>query len=224
MGIFSNPGYYLKLYAVLAPILLVGLTFHEYAHARSALLLGDDTAKREGRVTLNPLAHLDLWGTVCFFMSGGRFAWAKPVPVNPANMKYGRWGDLIVSIAGPASNVVLAILLAVAVQVLHATGTLSTLPVYLQLVISLGIQANIFLALFNLLPIFPLDGFHVVKALLPLNQAYSFAKFNEAYGPYLLFGIIGLGWFTGGKISILSWVLGWPGGIVSRLLTTPWFG
>lgn len=144
---------------------VIGTTFHEFMHAFSALLLGDTTAQRQGRVTLNPVAHFDPFG---FFMGillalgVGFLAWGRPVPVNPYALRFGRRGMAIVSMAGPTSNLALA---AVLVLVLRLGS--SALPPDVQAVIGYMIDINLLLFAFNLIPIPPLDGFNTLIGILP---------------------------------------------------------
>jgi Zn-dependent protease len=144
---------------------VLGTTFHEFMHAYSALLLGDNTAQRQGRVTFNPAAHFDPFG---FFMGillalgAGLIAWGKPVPVNPSALKYGRRGMAIVAVAGPVSNLIFSAVL-VAIWRLGA----SILPTDAQLIIFNMIGINLLLFAFNLIPIPPLDGFNILVGILP---------------------------------------------------------
>jgi Zn-dependent protease len=196
------------------PALLFALTFHEWGHARVALALGDDTAQREGRVSLNPLVHLDPIGTLAILF--GPFGWAKPVPVNPNNFRHPR-GDFLVSAAGPGMNVLLALISALLFRLLPfavfqdpgATGRffIQFLPMMVWL--------NLSLALFNLIPLRPLDGSHALANLLPVEKAYRFNQFNNAYGMSILFALIMLPMVI--QVSPLGMVLGPPIRYLSRL-------
>jgi Zn-dependent protease len=144
---------------------VLGTTFHEFMHAYSALLLGDDTAQRQGRVTLNPVAHFDPFGFfmgVLLALGVGFLAWGRPVPVNPSALRFGRRGMAIVAVAGPLSNLVFATVL-VAIWRLAA----SALPADGQLIIYNMILINLLLFAFNLIPIPPLDGFNILVGILP---------------------------------------------------------
>ncbi len=169
-------------YLPLLPILLVSVILHEMAHGWMALKLGDPTARDLGRLTLNPIPHIDPVGSVLVpvlsLMTAGTvfIAWAKPVPVNPANFKNLRRDDILVSVVGPLSNLVVAACCAVLYGfVITFTGSINTMPdgmereivLFLLKMFSVGITMNIFLAVFNLLPVPPLDGSHVVASLLP---------------------------------------------------------
>ena len=143
---------------ILLPFLIVVITIHEFAHAFVASKLGDETAKMSGRLTLNPLAHLDLMGTLALVFFG--IGWGKPVPFNPYNLKNVKRDQALIAFAGPASNIALAVFLAVLYRFI---GSISLIGSILSALISLSLV----LAVFNLLPIGPLDGFRVVLGLLP---------------------------------------------------------
>jgi len=195
--------------------LVVGIAFHEFSHAFTANLLGDPTAKLQGRVTLNPLAHLDPTGTA-FLLLGG-FGWGKPTPVNPFRLRNGpRAGRAIVAGAGPVSNIIMAAVAAIPLRVglvawrspfLVPRSVMDwTLNDYISLFLTAIIIFNIFLAVFNLLPLAPLDGFAVALGLLPRDMAHEVAKF-EQYGPAILMALILLPFVTSGQISILHEIM-----------------
>lgn len=143
--------------------LLAAITFHEFAHAWMANRLGDSTAKHLGRLTLNPLVHLDVIGTIMIFLVG--FGWGKPVPYNPARLVRGRFGEVLVAIAGPLSNVLLALLFALPGRIYliqHQALPEGQLYIFLAVMVTL----NIFLAAFNLIPIPPLDGSKILYLIL----------------------------------------------------------
>lgn len=171
---------------IMAPPLLLALTLHEYAHGYVAYRLGDPTARDAGRLTLNPLSHLDPIGTIAFFFI--KFGWAKPVPVNPYYFKNPRKDMLWVALAGPVTNLLLAVVSALLLKALIGTASFipySTLleailvPLYNMLVASVWI--NLVLCIFNFLPIPPLDGGRILTGLLPENMARTYASF-ERYG------------------------------------------
>jgi Zn-dependent protease len=190
---FSNDE--LIMAAWLAIPLLFSLTVHEYSHARIALAFGDDTAKRMGRVTLNPLRHLDLIGTLAIFII--HFGWAKPVPVNPMNLRPRRLGQVAVSFAGPGSNIMLAIGLALVFRLLPAevlNRTLSTFStgevVTPADILFIAVLVNLALAMFNMIPLFPLDGHHILREALPPEHQYEYMKMQILYGRWMLLAII----------------------------------
>lgn len=175
---------------ILAPPLLLALTLHEYAHGYVAYRLGDPTAKGLGRLSLNPLTHLDPIGTLAFFFI--KFGWAKPVPVNPIYFKNPKKDMLWVALAGPLTNLALAVASALCAKLLWVGASLlpySTLaeavlvPVNAMLIASVWI--NLVLCIFNFLPIPPLDGSRILTGLLPNKMAMSYIKY-EKYGFILI--------------------------------------
>lgn len=187
-----------QVLAVLLPLLIVSLSLHEFAHAAVAKLLGDDTAERQGRLTLNPIAHLDPLGTFLLILTiiiGFGIGWAKPVPVNPWRLKAGpRAGMGLVAIAGPIMNLLIAF---VAIQVFKYAGA-GFGDVAMDILDRL-VRVNIALAIFNMIPIPPLDGFRVLMGVLPDRMAASFAQL-EQYGPMLLMLIVFMGQGILGRI------------------------
>jgi Zn-dependent protease len=176
---------------------VAGITIHEAAHAWSAYMLGDDTAYREGRVTLNPVSHLDVLGTVMLFMVG--FGWGKPTPVMLSKLRGGRLGGVAVAFAGPLSN-----LLVVAVcAVLYLFPQFQ--EGYLQLVVVGVAFVNALLFVFNLIPIPPLDGSKVIFPFLP-RALDGFVNFMNQYGPFILLGLVLLTWLPG-VASPLNYIL-----------------
>ena len=171
-----------------APVVLFSLTIHEFMHAWTAWKCGDDTAQRAGRLTLNPLAHLDLIGTICLFFAP--IGWAKPVPVNPMNYGKPRRDEILVSGAGVTANFAMGIVCALALRIFGA-DILAIEPVgrILFIMILYGCLLNFGLAVFNLLPIFPLDGSHILRELLPGAAAMRFAELSR-YGVFLLVAFI----------------------------------
>jgi Zn-dependent protease len=170
-------------------ILLFSVVIHEVSHGYAALALGDRTAEYEGRLTLNPIKHIDPVGTIVFpllsiVLGGLFFGWAKPVPYNPYNLRNKRWGEAIVAAAGPASNILLALIFGLFIRfyivpngmIESATGTLCAIIV----------QVNLMLAVFNLVPIPPLDGSKILSSILPR----SFMKVRQGLEAFGFIGVI----------------------------------
>jgi Zn-dependent protease len=161
--------------------LVVGVVVHEAAHAYSAYLLGDDTAYRAGRVTLNPASHLDLLGSMMFLMAG--FGWGKPTPVTTSKLRAGVLGPVAVAAAGPASNLLIVAVCAALYQLpAFESG-------YLQILVLLAAFGNALLFVFNLIPIPPLDGAKVIFPFLPRSLS-GFVDFMNQYGPVILLGLV----------------------------------
>ena len=182
---------------VLALLLLISLPFHEFAHALAAYRLGDSTARLFGRLTLDPRAHLDPVGALMLtvtVLAGSGFGWAKPTPVNPVNLRYGKWGEAIVAAAGPLSNLVLAIAGAIPLRFIIATHM--AVP-YLTDVLGFFVFINILLMVFNFIPIPPLDGSKVLYAALDPATAWRVRPVLDQYGPLLLLLLILLPSFGG---------------------------
>ena len=191
-----------------APAILFGLTIHEFSHGWVAWRLGDPTAKMLGRLTLNPLKHLDPIGTIALFLF--RFGWAKPVPIDPRNFQHPTRDMAISSLAGPAANLLTAAVSGLILRVLilfHVGGFLATLAMYFVLF-------NLILCFFNLIPIPPLDGSRLLYHLLPPNLAAGYARL-ERYGFIILMAVIFLGQLTsvnllwiymGPLLKVFSWL------------------
>lgn len=176
-------------FLLLVPVLLLSFTVHEFAHAWVARHEGDRTAERLGRVTLNPLPHIDVFGTILVpalllaTRAGFLIGWAKPVPVDPANFRDERRSDLKVSLAGVAANLVLAVLLTLGTVVVVWTRRAwpdAQLLGYLQFMMEAGIRLNFILVVFNLLPVPPLDGARALYRLLPARLAAGYARLQGA--------------------------------------------
>jgi Zn-dependent protease len=170
---------------VLALLLLIAFPIHELAHAVTARALGDDTAEKLGRITLNPLKHLDPLGTILFALTG--FGWAKPVPVSLWRLRGNpRTSFAIVALAGPASNIVLAIVFAVLFRIIEpAVGRGDDVGRVILFALLTAVNLNIFLALFNLIPVPPLDGSRLLAAILP-DQGQAIVDQLERYGFIIL--------------------------------------
>ena len=180
------------------PAIIFALTVHEAAHAWAALKCGDDTAARMGRITLNPLAHLDPLGAFCiaFFVIG----WGKPVPFVERNLRNPRRDAMFIAAAGPASNLVLALIFGLLFRLTyHLSVTVNfqaeaaqRIVFFLSFLSAWSVYINLALCFFNLIPIFPLDGEKILIGLLPARQAYTFSTFRQ-YGPMGLILLIFLG-------------------------------
>ncbi|MBA7597634.1 hypothetical protein ES703_04639 [subsurface metagenome] len=207
---FADINYWLTILLAL-PGILIGLTFHEFAHAWMANRLGDPTAKMMGRLTLNPLKHLNLIGTLALIFF--RFGWAKPVPINPDNFRDRRKGTLLVSIAGPGANLLLALLLAALFR-LFGLISLQTSPViaYIQGILGLAVFYNLILAFFNIIPIPPLDGSQILFSLLPLRYTNALLWLRR-YGFIILLVLI----FT----RVLWYIIGVPSLYLTAILAGP---
>jgi len=166
------------------PALLISISFHEYAHARVSYSLGDPTPKWRGRLSLNPLVHLDPIGLIMLWLF--RFGWAKPVEINPSYYKEPKKGTILVSLAGPMANLLLAFISMIILKLdVLRIGIVDSFVYILFLY-------NLSLAVFNLIPIPPLDGSKILAGLLPARQSYEFLKF-ESYGPLILIILVYFG-------------------------------
>jgi Zn-dependent protease len=209
------------------PILL-SLTLHEYGHARTALAFGDRTALLMGRVSLNPLVHLDPIGTLCLFF--GPIGWAKPVPVNTANLYPRRWGNFCVSIAGVCMNLLLAGAAIVTLNILGASGlrigsqvAAPTPVVSAVLMLIVLMLTNLSLAVFNLIPLAPLDGHHVLGEMLPPAVQPGYQAFQQRMGRTLLMGLVFLGFMSrsaGLALNPLGTLMDWTVYPLLRLTLT----
>ena len=163
-------------FIVKALIFVVALTIHEFAHAYTADKLGDPTPRSYGRLTLNPLAHLDLLGTLAIIFIG--FGWARPVPFDPYNLRNPRRDSMLIALAGPASNLILAVILSIVLRFIPLS-LISTIISYL-------IIGNISLAVFNLIPVYPLDGEKILGGLLSPELYREYAQIMAQYGTIIL--------------------------------------
>lgn len=225
--LFDSPGGFLILLLLVCFALLVGITVHEFSHALAADRLGDPTARYRGRLSLNPLAHLDPMGALMLLLVG--FGWGKPVPVNAMNLQSGRRGMALVAASGPISNLLVVFLFALPLRfgwvdfpasrvfvseydALTATvGTfafgpaLGTVQGLLAAVLAVLVMYNIILAVFNLLPVFPLDGSNILLGTLPADTARAYARLAP-YGPVVLLVVIMLDYML--NWNILGRVIG----------------
>ena len=180
--LFRNPGAFL----IFAVLLLIVVTVHEFSHAFSADRLGDPTPSLMGRLTLNPFAHLDPIGTMLFVLVG--FGWGKPVPFDPFNLRHPKKDSALISFAGPLSNILMAIISSVILRLLINLPNLTLSFLTADLIVSF-IRLNILLAVFNLIPVHPLDGFKVVGGLLPEKYYHDWLDL-EKYGMIFLLLLI----------------------------------
>ena len=187
---------------ILAFCLIFALTFHEFGHAYTAHLCGDNTAKAAGRMTLNPLVHLDLFGSLMVLIVG--FGYARPVPVNPNNYRV-RNADFYIASAGPLMNLLLGIIAAFLYGVLAQNSITILAGVPLLFLLKLFIIINFNLFLFNLIPLGPLDGNSVFPHFLPANLRIRFQHWNFRYGSYALIGLVLLSILLPG-FSAFSWI------------------
>jgi Zn-dependent protease len=176
-----------QLFVAFLIAVVVAITFHEFSHAAVATLQGDDTARSRGRLTLNPISHLDPLGSIALILAG--IGWGRPVPYNPTNLRNRRFGAVMVSLAGPASNFVLALAAVVAVRLVYPTAeTAFDIPFSLRL-LDILVAVNVILGVFNLLPIPPLDGSSLLALVLPPSRR-SIVSFLDQYGIFLLLGLL----------------------------------
>ena len=187
----------LEYIIILVPVLLFSLCFHEFCHAYAAFKLGDNTAQRLGRLNLSPLNHLDLWGTIMLMIVG--FGWAKPVPVNPFNLKNPKKDMMIIAAAGPLSNLFLAFIASSFIRIIPSQITSSSYEVFFTFIF-----INISLAIFNLIPLPPLDGSQILAGVIP-NKYRNIIKQINLYGPNLLMGLILFGILT--NIPIIFFIM-----------------
>lgn len=214
--------HHIQRISIIAVPLLLALCIHEVAHGLVALRLGDPTAKMQGRLTLNPLKHLDPIGTIAFFFVS--IGWGRPVPIDARYFKNPRQGMMLVALAGPFSNFMLACLFAVGFHLVQGTtvedpnGMLMKILYPILLICQAGVFVNLILGVFNLLPIPPLDGSNILAYFLPPRAAYNYARLGR-YGFFIIIGLVLLGNLTG--FSILGALLFPPVEVLGRLLNVP---
>ena len=206
-----SPWLFIVFFGSVVTALLMGIAFHEFSHALVAYSLGDPTARRLGRLSLNPRVHLDPFGTLLLFIGG--FGWGKPVPVNGQRLRNGEKAGMgMVAAAGPLSNLLIAGVLAAPIKVgmvpwhspflVPASVSYWQADDYLGLFLSAVVIFNVVLAVFNLIPLAPLDGFRVAVGVLPRDAALFFLRL-EPYGPGILLILVALPFLTSGSISLL---------------------
>ena len=201
----SNP----LIFFLVAISMVVAIAIHEFAHAWAADKLGDPTPSLQGRLTLNPLAHLDPIGTLLILVAG--FGWGKPVLFDPYNLENPKRDTMLIALAGPVSNLLLAALLGVIMRLAFATGPTAAL---FSSVLVPTIQLNVMLAIFNLVPVHPLDGGKILIGLLPEDLATEAQDILSRYGMIILFLLIMP--FSGS--SAISQLIGPPISFITRLL------
>jgi Zn-dependent protease len=216
----------LDRYTILAriAIMLLILPLHEFAHGWVAKKCGDDTASVSGRLTLNPIAHLDPFGSVLLLLTG--FGWAKPVPINPARMRHPRTGVIWTSLAGPVSNLLAALVGVIGLQIVYPFYVLHGGAVLLALryFFSVFATVNVSLAIFNLIPVPPLDGSKVLMMLLPYKQGRWIETHQQILSLILwaliLFGVLStpLSWLSSWVIQLFIWITNWISLLIQLVL------
>ena len=191
---------------------VIGITIHEYSHSLAATVIGDNTSKMMGRLTLNPLSHIDPIGFIMLLFVG--FGWGKPVPFNPYNLKNKKWGPAIISLAGPASNFIAIIFSGLLIKLLIIYSLVPATSLLFQFLLFLMV-VNVALMIFNLLPIPPLDGSKVLFAVLPPRYD-NFKIMLMRNGPWILLILVVIDGFSGRSIFgyAFQWILNFMGGFI----------
>lgn len=203
-------GQYL-LFAILLITIVISLSFHEFGHAWSAKMYGDDTAERQGRLTLNPIAHTDPMGLLMIVLVG--FGWAKPVPTNPRNFN-SFWATAVIALAGPLANLMLAFL-AINLFTLAAVNDVSFVLVEeVQIFVYWFTYINLLLMLFNLIPLGPLDGHYILPYFLPRGLSLKYRELNQQYGGFAILGLVLLSYLGLPIFSALRSAADWLMGVL----------
>lgn len=207
LDFFNSP----LLVGMYLAFIVIALSVHEFAHAKVADLLGDPTPRMQGRLTLNPRAHLDPWGSLMFLFAG--FGWGKPVQFDPYNLQNPRKDAMQIALAGPVSNIIMALGTSLILKVLFFF--VPAMPEILWSIGKIFISLNVTLAVFNLIPIEPLDGFKIVGGLLSEEQAIKWYSLRP-YGMFFLIAVI-IPWGAGPSIAQI--IIQTVGGTIVRFLT-----
>jgi Zn-dependent protease len=166
---------------------IVGITFHEFSHAAVATIQGDRTARSQGRLTLNPIAHLDPLGSIALVLAG--FGWGRPVPFTPSQLRSRRFGAALVGLAGPAANFLLAVVAVIALRIVYPSAVTAFDVDFSVILLDMLVTLNVVLGVFNLLPIPPLDGSRLLSLALPPSRQ-KIVYFLDQYGIFLLLGLL----------------------------------
>ncbi|MDD5040048.1 MAG: site-2 protease family protein [Patescibacteria group bacterium] len=209
--LFQEP---LLFFAILIA-LVISITIHEFSHVLAARLLGDRTGEYAGRLTLNPLAHLDTWGTIAILLVG--FGWGKPAPFNPYNLRTQRYGPALVALAGPFSNFLLIILFGLLLKLVLPIFAITN---YLVIFLAVLVTFNCVLMIFNLIPLPPLDGSHILRAVLGSRFSHISDMLNRS-GPMILLAFIFMSMIAG--INVFGYVIQPVIRLVSNAFGVPLF-
>jgi Zn-dependent protease len=176
-----------QLFVAFVIAVIVGITFHEFSHAAVATMQGDQTARSQGRLTLNPVSHLDPLGSIALVLAG--FGWGRPVPFSPTQLRNRRFGAALVGLAGPAANFVLALAAVIGLRIIYPSAVTAFDVDFSVILLDMLVTLNVVLGVFNLLPIPPLDGSRLLSLVLPPSRQ-NIVYFLDQYGIFLLLGIL----------------------------------